>query len=168
MRNMNPHTTICVGPLGKSSQPMTGNCGTKGGGPRDDRMEPSPLTSDKKRERSSSRSSTCSYYRMAITGMPKWTLVDTVRCHSVLYTALPVPQSNLAWSVPIPVYYAQILAVGPTGLLNGPPLPAENSLGPPALPWYSRLGLAMCAGQISSTGIMQMKIGMVETSYSVT
>ena len=32
-----------------------------------------------------SRSSTYSYYRMAITGMPKWSLVGPVRCHSVLF-----------------------------------------------------------------------------------
>ena len=33
-----------------------------------------------------SRSSTYGYYRMAITGMPKWSLVGPVRCHSVLFT----------------------------------------------------------------------------------
>ena len=32
-----------------------------------------------------SRSSTYSYYRMAITGMPKWSLVSPVRCHGVLF-----------------------------------------------------------------------------------
>ena len=56
-----------------------------------------------------SRSSTYSYYKMAITGMPKWSLVGPVWCHSVLFMwALPVLQSNdkskrpAPWQNPLP------------------------------------------------------------------
>ena len=48
------------------------------------------------------------YYRMAITGMPKWSLVSPVRCHGVLFMGFTSAAIKFGSVSADPVYYARI------------------------------------------------------------
>ena len=102
---------------------------------------------------------------MANTRMPKWSLVSTVWCHSVLFMGFTSATIKFGLVSTDTSILCTDTCSRTYRATEWPSTPGRKPTWPASLALIFPIGLAMYAGQISGTRIMQMKIGMVETSY---